>query len=78
MHILTTVNVLKFQTLFPFFSLTKCWFSGLSSLIWVCSVCLDLFVKQPVFKILELYRMHKGCCTARDFSVQMQKLSDTT
>ena len=61
------VKVLKFRTLFTFFSQIKCWLSGLEfykcvseqqtgktlSLIWVCTVYLGLFSRQLVFKILE-------------------------
>ena len=50
------INVLKFQTVFFFFTVKnvayqECFFR--SSLIWVLSVCLDLFGWQLLFEILE-------------------------
>ena len=62
----STVNVLKFRKLFSFISKNKmygyqCWNSWKSkqgrpwssSLIWACPVCLGLYGRQQLFKILE-------------------------
>ena len=64
-RIQSTVSILKFGMLFPSCCQIKYWLSGWnsqnacqnskqgSSLIWVCALCLGLFVRQLMFKFLE-------------------------